>query len=294
MTDPSTLLVSHNRAGPSSEATVPQLVRGPNGVGPAATPDARSRGRTRRNDPQSKLAPNEPVLSPSPPTTPRNGERSGAHDQDEDDEGDGVSSPTLRVAKMRLAGRKSSVPASSPATLGALQTKTADGNISEMAAELSKLRTELARTQQQAALLEALAGVEVSPAGTGDAQDETRWTCTVWDAPASHAAVRRASALAAAKGAANGILDAGNESISKGALRFGLSTSSPDSASAAAPATLSRLRYLGPISSRSDPALVARLPLQYARELGLKPESAAVFARRLKDAIAPSSTSGTG
>lgn len=61
-TDPAFLLVSHNRI--SNGAT--ELVRGPNGVGPANSFSTPDRGRSCVKDGQQKLRPNEMVCTPSP------------------------------------------------------------------------------------------------------------------------------------------------------------------------------------------------------------------------------------
>lgn len=65
-TDPASLLVSHNRIanGPV------ELVRGPNGVGPAQSVSTPDRGRIGVREGQQKLRPNEMVLSPSPERGP--------------------------------------------------------------------------------------------------------------------------------------------------------------------------------------------------------------------------------
>ncbi|KAJ9478151.1 putative enhancer of mRNA [Pseudozyma hubeiensis] len=61
-TDPAALLVSHNRIANGA----PDLVRGPNGVGPANSYSTPDRGRSNVKDGQQKLRPNEMVCSPSP------------------------------------------------------------------------------------------------------------------------------------------------------------------------------------------------------------------------------------
>lgn len=135
-TDPASLLVSHNRI---ANAPV-ELVRGPNGVGPANSVSTPDRGRSNKKDGQQKLRPNEMVLSPSPERVPS----------------PTPASPAAPVAASVPVSAAPSQPAGKP-------------SYEELEQKIRKLEAELALARRRNALLEELAGLGLGVSARTDA-----------------------------------------------------------------------------------------------------------------------------
>lgn len=145
-TDPASLLVSHNRI---SNGPI-ELVRGPNGVGPANSVSTPDRGRVSVKDGQQKLRPNEMVCSPSPervpspspaPLAPTKAERPEQH--------------SVPVKKESVP-----VPASNKPTYEQLEER------------IRKLEAELSLARRRNKLLEELAGLGLGvPSQADDVSD---------------------------------------------------------------------------------------------------------------------------
>ncbi|CDS82200.1 uncharacterized protein SPSC_03020 [Sporisorium scitamineum] len=137
-TDPAMLLVSHNRIAKNGAT---ELVRGPNGVGPANSYSAPDRGRSSVKDGQQKLRPNEMVCSPSPERVP---------------------SPTPNAALVKPA-----IESSKPSEL------SAPGNgkptYEQLEERIRKLEAELALARRRNVLLEELAGLGLGVSTRADA-----------------------------------------------------------------------------------------------------------------------------
>ncbi|SPO23271.1 uncharacterized protein UTRI_01949 [Ustilago trichophora] len=140
-TDPASLLVSHNRIanGPI------ELVRGPNGVGPANSVSTPDRGRTSAKDGQQKLRPNEMVCSPSPERVP---------------------SPTPTpppAAKAKQSKQAATAPVKQAPTPAPAPAPVANKPTYEQLEErIRKLEAELALARRRNTLLEELAGLGLS------------------------------------------------------------------------------------------------------------------------------------
>lgn len=137
------------------------------------------------------------------------------------------------------------------------------GNALQRDIEMSKLRDELQALKSKLAVYESLCGAELESVTVADGTE--KWHVTLYDSLASHADARREAAATAGK------------RLTRGALTFMMSSS------------VGKLRYLGPVAHKSDDDVVDRLPTQYRGEMGLKPETASLFLRRIKDAIQPPS-----
>ncbi|TKY87167.1 hypothetical protein EX895_003844 [Sporisorium graminicola] len=137
-TDPASLLVSHNRIV-NTGAT--ELVRGPNGVGPANSYSTPERGRSHTKNGQQKLRPNEMVCSPSPERAP---------------------SPTPIAPP-----KQQTVEAPKPS-----QTSTPDNGkptYEQLEERIRKLEAELALARRRNVLLEELAGLGLGVSTRADA-----------------------------------------------------------------------------------------------------------------------------
>ncbi|PWN36803.1 uncharacterized protein FA14DRAFT_159161 [Meira miltonrushii] len=135
------------------------------------------------------------------------------------------------------------------------------GNTLQKDLELSKLRDQVRDYQTRIFLLESLSGLEMS------AQKEEKWNVTLYESANAHSEAKRHAHKNA-------------PSPHKGVLTVSIAHAGD------------RLRYLGPVKHLSDETVIERLPSQYrGNEIGLKPETASLFFRRVRDAIqAPSST----
>ncbi|EST07719.1 DFDF domain protein [Kalmanozyma brasiliensis GHG001] len=129
-TDPASLLVSHNRIanGPV------ELVRGPNGVGPANSVSTPERGRSAK-DGQQKLRINEMVCSPSPERVP--------------------SPPAASTARAEVSVGGSA--------------ETGKPTYEQLEERVRKLEAELALARRRNVLLEELAGLGLGVHARGDA-----------------------------------------------------------------------------------------------------------------------------
>lgn len=129
------------------------------------------------------------------------------------------------------------------------------GNTLQKDLELSKLRDQVREYQAKVFLLESLSGIDVSASG------DSKWNVSLYESPNAHSEAKRQVHKNAA-------------SSHKGVLTVSIAT------------TTDKLRYLGPVKHLSDESVIERLPLQYrGNEIGLKPETASVFLRRVRDAI---------
>ncbi|PWN46736.1 hypothetical protein IE53DRAFT_336543 [Violaceomyces palustris] len=203
-TDPSTLLVSHNRISGSAQP----LNRGPNSVGPANSTTsswpAGAGGAAGARNGQTKLGPKEMVLSPSPPTKARL-----EHDSDLESISDLDQSPSKAN---RSSSRSNSKPKQPSVTQLGLETKggkkedlggsrkrmegkgqqhapnhiapsrmvgsavaSVDGKPSyqELEDEIRRLRDELALARRRNQLLEELAGLGLGGSGGGSRAGST-------------------------------------------------------------------------------------------------------------------------
>ncbi|CBQ71984.1 conserved hypothetical protein [Sporisorium reilianum SRZ2] len=137
-TDPALLLVSHNRIANNGAM---ELVRGPNGVGPANSYSTPDRGRTTVKDGQQKLRPNEMVCSPSPERVPSPTP---------------VAAPAQKVMETPQAS-VTSAPGNGKPTYEQLEEK------------IRKLEAELALARRRNVLLEELAGLGLGVSTRPDA-----------------------------------------------------------------------------------------------------------------------------
>ncbi|SAM80886.1 uncharacterized protein UBRO_02622 [Ustilago bromivora] len=175
-TDPASLLVSHNRI-----ANAPiELIRGPNGVGPANSVSTPDRGRTSVKDGQQKLRPNEMVCSPSPEHVPS-------------------PNPCSSIATAK--------PAQSTQTAASVQQATAlvaasipnKPTYEQLEERVRKLEAELALARRRNALLEELASLGLGVPTRADAASDFSKPSVVsppvqpnTDKPATDAAVATA------------------------------------------------------------------------------------------------------
>lgn len=135
------------------------------------------------------------------------------------------------------------------------------GNTLQKDLELSKLRDQIRDYEARIFLLESLSGIEMSAA------NDNKWNVSLYESANAHSEAKRHAHKNA-------------NSSHKGVLTVSIAHAGD------------RLRYLGPVKHLSDEAVIERLPSQYrGNEIGLKPETASLFLRRVRDAIqAPSST----
>ncbi|KAJ1028573.1 hypothetical protein NDA16_001739 [Ustilago loliicola] len=175
-TDPASLLVSHNRIanGPI------ELIRGPNGVGPANSVSTPDRGRTSVKDGQLKLRPNEMVCSPSPERVPSR-----------------TSAPPPAAATPAQ-----STQAAAPAQQAAAPAAASSANkptYEQLEERIRNLEAELALARRRNALLEELAGLGLGVPRSDVASDYSTPSVlsppvqTDTDKPATEAAVATAA-----------------------------------------------------------------------------------------------------
>lgn len=152
-TDPASLLVSHNRIanGPV------ELIRGPNGVGPANSVSTPDRGRSSVKDGQQKLRPNEMVCSPSPERAPSP-----------------TPAPSRNTAQAAQAAQSTQAAASAqqeaiPAAANSANKPTYE----QLEERVRKLEAELALARRRNALLEELAGLGLGVPRADVASDYT-------------------------------------------------------------------------------------------------------------------------
>ncbi|KDN37739.1 hypothetical protein K437DRAFT_296496 [Tilletiaria anomala UBC 951] len=288
-TDPSLLLVSHNRA------SIPvQLVRGPNGIGPVPIGGHRNGdnvsdsarvsrrqvggagvgdgGGARRRNGQEKLGNYEPVLSPSPPPV-------------EERRAD---------ADAATSGTNYAFPPMDGHVAGKISARV----------DSETLRAELRELHFKLTLLQTLSGITIHEQGSSGTrssngsdhhqqeQAHRKYQCTVWKDHKAQAEARESGGL-------EGCLcfsvaaTMQHQQKTKRTVASPLSahTMSTDASSASAASqaqhvavAIGGFRYLGPIAARSDATIIENMPAKYKQELSLRNETASIFFRRLRQA----------